>query len=461
MLAVWPIVALALYQRMPRDKALIWTVLGGYLLLPPLAALNLPVVPDLTKESLPNLAAAAIVLFYLKDRFSLLPQNWIGRGLMLLFVLSPFATVLSNTDPMPKVGGDIQGMRIYDSVAAVANQFIALLPFFLARRYLASAEAMRNLLVALVIGGLAYSIPMLIEIRLSPQMNVWVYGYFQHDFFQTIRFGGYRPVVFLPHGLWVAFFTMMTVIAALALTRAAPAADRHRTFAAFLYLLILLVLCKSAGALVYAIGLIPVAIFMGARAQILLASALALVVVAYPLLRGAHLVPIDEILRLASGIDVGRAGSLAFRIQNEEALLDKAAERILFGWGGYGRNLLYDPFTGAGMSIADGAWIITMGIYGWLGYIAQFGLLALPLVLLGREALQGQGRPLSPFVSAVALLLAANMVDLLPNATLIPFTWLMAGALVGHAEALAEERRAHTWLQRKAVFRRRASRTVI
>ena len=29
------------------------------------------------------------------------------------------------------------------------------------------------------------------------------------------------------------------------------------------------------------------------------------------------------------------------------------------------------------------------------------------------------------------------MIDMLPNATLIPFTWLIAGALLGYAEALA------------------------
>ena len=44
------------------------------------------------------------------------------------------------------------------------------------------------------------------------------------------------------------------------------------------------------------------------------------------------------------------------------------------------------PWIWAGLSIADGAWIITMGIYGWLGYIGEFGLTALPLLALGREA---------------------------------------------------------------------------
>ena len=47
---------------------------------------------------------------------------------------------------------------------------------------------------------------MLVEVRLSPQINTWIYGFFQHDFIQMMRYGGFRPIVFLPHGLWVAFF---------------------------------------------------------------------------------------------------------------------------------------------------------------------------------------------------------------------------------------------------------------
>jgi len=66
----------------------------------------------------------------------------------------------------------------------------------------------------------------------------------------------------------------------------------------------------------------------------------------------------------------------------------------------------------------------------------------LPVLLIAREALAIPGRDLSPFVCTVVLLLAANLLDMLPNDTLIPFTWLMAGAVLGHAEALAIARRA-------------------
>jgi hypothetical protein len=442
MLAVWPVVTYVMYTRVDAARALIWTVLAGYLILPPIVNFNLPVVPDMDKYSIPSLMALLMAIFVLKDRVAVLPEAWVGRVLIGLFVLSPFATVLANRDAIPIQAGDLPGQTIYDSVAAVANQGIALLPFFLARKYLATPGAMQAIVLALIAAGLVYSVPMLVESRLSPQINVWVYGFFQHDFFQTIRFGGYRPVVFLPHGLWVAFFALMCVLAAAVAVRVGPAEARPRQVAIAVYLLGMLVICKSAGPLVYALGLVPVILVLGRRWQVLLAAMLAVVVVAYPLLRGLHVVPLDNIVQLAAGLDANRGLSLQFRIDNEEQLLARAAERPWFGWGGYGRNLILDPVTGQIKTIADGAWIIALGIYGWLGYVAQFGLLALPLVLLGREAWVSRSAVFSPFGCAVALIYAANMVDMLPNATLIPFTWLMGGALLGYAEALARDRRA-------------------
>lgn len=462
MLALWPVVTWQLWRRLDPARALIWTVLGGYLLLPPLAALDLPAVPDLNKVTIPNLAACAFALFVLRDRISFLPGNAVGKGLMALFVASPFATVITNTDAFTVGGVELRANRLYDSFAAVANQAIVLLPYFMARRYMAGPAAPRAALAALVAGGLAYSIPMLIETRLSPQMNVWVYGFFQHDFFQTIRFGGYRPIVFLPHGLWVAFFAYMAAMAALFAAREGPASARPRQVAIALYLLAMVVICKSAGPLIYTLASAPLVLLAPGRVQVLVAAVLAVVVIGYPILRGLHLVPVDAIIDLARMADPDRAHSFAFRVNNEELLLNRAAERPLFGWGGYGRNLLHDPITGRVLTIADGAWIIVLGIYGWLGYIAEFGLLVLPLLLLAREVVGHRAAAIAPATATLALILAVNLVDLIPNATEIPFTWLMAGALLGQAEALRQARLAAAEMDRRAhLHPLRPKRTVI
>lgn len=442
MLFVWPMVSWQLWRRLDPARALIWTVLGGYLIMPPLTVINFPIIPDLDKTTIPNLIAWCGALYVARDKVSFLPEGRIGKALILMYILSPFATVLTNTQPLYFQAGSVQGMKIYDSAAAVANQFIALLPFFLARRYLGTPEGMRAVIEALVLAGLWYSVPMLIEARFSPQMNVWVYGFFQHDFFQTIRQGGYRPVVFLPHGLWVAFFALMCLLSAVVLLRDTTAETRPKAVLIALYLAFMLYVCKSAGVAVYALCLTPLLLLASWRVQVLIAAAVTVLVISYPILRGLHLVPMQQIVDFANGFSADRAGSLQFRIDNEEELLARAQEKALFGWGGYGRAFLHDPITGQMTTIADGAWIIVMGTYGWMGFIAEFGLTGLPLLILGRAALARQGAVFNRYTAGLALILAANMVDLLPNATHIPFTWLMAGGLLGEAERMRRLRLA-------------------
>lgn len=440
-LATWPVVAWFFFQRFDPARALIWTILGGYMLLPPVIAIDLPMIPDFDKYSIPNLAAAAAVVFLLKDRFSLWPESGLARGLILLYVLSPFGTVLVNSEPLYFERAMIPGLRIYDTLAAIAGQLITLLPFFLARKYLGSDMGLRAVIMALVIAGLIYSLPMLLEARISPQLNLRLYGYFQHDFSQTVRFGGFRPFVFMPHGLWVAFFALMCLVSAVTLFRIGPAENRPKFLLVAAYLGVVLLFCRSAGPVLYALLLVPCVLILPRRLQVMIAVLMGLVVITYPLLRGAHLIPIDDILNLAMSFNEERGQSLAFRINNEELLLARAAEHPIFGWGGYGRSMLHDPVTGQISVIADGGWIIALGVGGWTGYIAKFGLLVLPLILIARETFAVRGDQVSAYLSTISLILAANLVDLLPNDTLIPFTWLMAGALLGRAEAMAMARR--------------------
>lgn len=72
--------------------------------------------------------------------------------------------------------------------------------------------------------------------------------------------------------------------------------------------------------------------------------------------------------------------------------------------------------------------------------------MALPIFLLLRQYLRPGGliahsNGISPYAAGLALILAFNMIDLLPNATLTPLTWLIAGALLGYAEMHAAQSR--------------------
>ena len=249
-LVVWPAVAVFLFRRLPYERALVWAILAPYLLLPPVANFDFPLVPPLDKASIPNLAAFAATVFVLGRRVPILPGSASVKLLLAVFVAGPVATVLTNQNPIVIGQVFVPGLPLTDALAEVVKQSIVLLPFFLARRFLATEAAQRELLLALALAGLAYSVPMLLEVRLSPQINVWVWGFFPHAFDQQIRFGGFRPVVFLQHGIWVAFFALMALMAAAALWRAAEPERRTPWLLATGYLSGVLVLCKTVGALV-------------------------------------------------------------------------------------------------------------------------------------------------------------------------------------------------------------------
>ncbi|SEP95388.1 hypothetical protein [Thalassovita taeanensis] len=434
-LGLWPLMTVVIFMRLPVGRAVLTSLMVAYLLLPPPpAAFDFPLLPPLNKETLPSLAALLVCLVLYRDRIKLLPQQPMARALVLLFIFSPLATSLTNTNPVFFGHFGLPGLGLKDAVSIVVQQFILVVPFLLARNFLNTANDQRDLLLALSLAGLVYSLPMLIEVRLSPQLNIWIYGYFQHNFEQMIRQGGFRPIVFLYHGLWVAFLAMMSLVATAILLRTETGKARATAIGAVFYMVVVLVLCKSLGSLLYAMFLLPAVVLLPKGLQLRIALVLALLAVGYPVLKGAGLVPEQAMLEQATKIDTERAGSLKFRFDNENTLLDRANEKPLFGWGSWGRNHILDPDSGRIMTVTDGRWVILIGMFGWVGFLAEFGLLALPIVLLWAKT-RGSPTPVwSPYIGGLSLLLAVNMVDLLPNATLTPLTWLIAGALLGYAE---------------------------
>jgi hypothetical protein len=350
--------------------------------------------------------------------------------LLLLVVVTPVLTVLYNTDPIIDGRVFLPGLRLYDAWGLISVILIALIPFWLGIRYLNTPSGHRALLEALVFAGLVYSIPALLEVRISPQLHRWVYGFFPHDFIQHIRDGGFRPVVFLNHGLMVGIFFCMSVIASAVLFKEARREGKPAFwwFAAMLWLLFSLYLSKTLGALSIALFSMLVVLFLGPRLQVMISVAIAAIVLLYPMLRGAGWIPVDAIHELALEISEDRASSLKFRLDNEDALLEKANLKPLTGWGSWGRNALYDPETGRMTSITDGIWLIFIGVYGWLGYIGRFGLLTAPILLY---ALRRKTFGPSLIAPGMVVLLSALLIDFLPNAGLVNYVWLIAGAVAG------------------------------
>ena len=429
---LWPFVSLILFLAMPAKKAIIWSILGGYLLLPVGTGFDAPGIPNLDKTLVTSISVLLWAMLFAHHKVIAIPRNKILVALMLLYVASPFLTMLNNRDPLSLLVSSLPGMTIYDAFSLVLRQIIELLPFLLGYSSFKKEEDIRQLLKALVMSALAYSVLILWEVRMSPQLHSQFYGFFPHSFGQQMRAGGFRPVVFLGHGLLVSIFIAMAIVAAVGLWR-----NRMRIFglpgiAYTAFLLLILILCKSLGATILAVVMCLAIYLLRYRSMITILAISGLIIVAYPVLRGAGLIPIKTITEVSAEFSSDRASSFQTRINNEEMLLEKASQKPLFGWGTWGRGRIYQTdWSGKfdnDVTITDGTWIIIIGTFGWVGYIASFGILAYPTARSLRRRIL-----FAKFPSYVVLLsvLVINLLDLLPNSSLTPITWLVSGALAG------------------------------
>lgn len=435
-LLIWPILALVIFAHAKFVPAIITAAVVPYLLLPEAFAIPLPGLPDLDKTAIISIGLVAGIVIYRKRaraKAELTELNTANRGaavmllsLLAIVVVGIVFTVMGNREMLVFGPTVLPAMRSWDAISLIGDLTLLLIPFFIARRYLATQKEHRALLTAFVIAGLFYSLLMLVEIRLSPQLHRWVYGYHQSSFLQHIR-DGFRPMVFLQHGLWVGFLMFMTVMAAAGLWKA----DRNvKWLWAGGWLLFILMISKNLGAVMIAFLCLGIFFIFLRKMQIWAVIAIALTTLTYPALRQAEFIPLDEILAAASLVSEDRAQSLEFRLNNEDQLLRRAFEKPLAGWGGWARDRIYDEY-GDDISISEGTWILVLGSRGWIGYVGFFGLLTFSLFALSATA---RRKEIPYETMALALICAGNLIYMIPNATLTPIGLMCFGALAGFVQ---------------------------
>lgn len=439
-LLIWPLVALCLFVLRPLNKAILWTILGAQLLLPVGTAIKFTMVPSLDKNSIPNLCIL-LGCFLSSSKRGASGKFGIAEIFILMFVLGPVVTCELNGDPLFLPNAVLPGVGLYDAASALELAAITLIPFVIGRLFLRSAPDIEDILRTVIVAMLAYSIPMFFEVRFSPQLHNWVYGYFPSDFIQSVRGEGYRPMVFMGHGLIAAHFVLLATVAAAAFWRSGSRIQNLYPPAVTGYLAALLLFCRTLSAGVY--GAVAVALILCSRPklQIRLSVGLILVALLYPTLRSLDLFPTGFLVESARSISDDRAGSLKFRFDNEDQLLRHAFERPFFGWGRYGRNRVYDAETGRDNNVTDGEWIISIGQFGFIGFIAQFGLLSLGVFRSASALRYARSNKERIHFAALCLIVAVSILDLLPNSGLAPWTWLLSGSLLGRAEALLSKAR--------------------
>lgn len=192
------------------------------------------------------------------------------------------------------------------------------------------------------------------------------------------------------------------------------------------------VLCRSMGALAllaFGIGLLVINKHIRSSAVL---CALLMLPPAYMLTRTQGWWDGQQMLDFAASIDVERADSLRGRLQDEDLLIERALERPVFGWGGWGRWRIRDEDTGRDLTSSDGMWVIVRGERGIVGLAVNTLVVLLPfLLLLKRVPARDWAHSAFAGPAVLAMLLLLWSIDNLFNAMHNPAFVMAAGGLSG------------------------------
>jgi hypothetical protein len=448
----WPLVVFWILRRYPINKAIFIAVTTAYLLLPSYFEHDLPLLPPLNKESMSSLSLL-VCLFLLRKKFKFFQPGLIVKIFIGYLIVIVMSCELNGSVEM--IGGKVlPGLSHYDALSEIIRTLLWIVPFFLGRYFFSDVKDNEGIFKILVILAIVYSIPMLYEIRFSPQLNRIIYGYYATDFIQSIRGDGFRASVLVGHGLPLAFWISTSMLAAMALHKNKVRLGKFPASLAVYFLAVVLVLSKTWSALIYAIIGIIFIYRLSPSKQIKLSLLLASFIMLYPVTKIIGVFPDKEIISTIAEYNTERAESMKTRYVNEEQLLTHALEKPFFGWSGYGRNRIFDE-SGKDISITDGKWVLQFGVYGAFGFVFYYLMLLTPIYFALKYIRYIDNPKDQVYFALLSIFLAICIIDSVPNTNMGTMNWLFAGALMGQAEflkkqryLLIKERASQSWIKK-------------
>lgn len=449
------VVVPGLFLVLPKRTAAFSGLIFGWLFLPFGAKVGLGPM-DITRDSAVCLSVVACMLVLDLPRVMRVRLSWIDIPIFI-WVISPFFTSMTN------------GLGAYDGGAEVKDHLMVWgLPYFIGRVYVTDAKAAKHLAMILIVAALVYVPFVLWEIRFSPRLHKAWYGYTTYDHGGTAlrRLGGWRPLVFMRHGLMLGVFMAVAALLAswLWFTRSVrqlpllppgwrgpSLKDGQGMSNAVPFLPIVLVLvfialaCRALNGLGLMLmgGAVLAALFYAkTRVPLALMALIPILYVGMRLSEHATGFAIDQpAVSIVSKISQNRADSLEFRFDNERLLLTKAMQRPMLGWGGWGRNRVYDE-DGNDLTVTDGYWIITLGQTGLIGLAGMYMTLLGPVfVLIWRYDAKVLSSAEGAAATGLAVAIVMYSIDSLPNAMLNPMFPMAAGGLAALMVTLKRPRK--------------------
>ena len=410
-LIAWVPLTVGLFTAMSSRKVAVVSLVGAWLILPPVS-IPLPGIPDFSKLTATTFGLLLGAALFDLSRYLNFRPRWYDLP-MVVWCLGPMFSAISNGD------------TAYDGMSFCLRQlFLWGLPYFIGRLYLNDLQSLRDLAIGIIVGGICYIVPCVIEMRMSPQFSMWFYGVSGNLTSLGMRLGGYRPKVFLAHGLELGTYMCAASLAGWWIWRSGYLKQMFGLpFGTLVYpaLLGTTILCRSSGALLlFLLGVGTLWVSTRFRTRLIVICIILIPPLYYSaritrIWSGANLVDFIQ-----SNFDEERAKSLNYRFRNENLIIARALDRPILGWGGFGRFLQIDPDqTGKkkALSVPDGLWVIALGTQGLLGLMAVTLVILLPPIVFITRFPPGQW--LDPQVAPAAMfavLLSLFMIDCLLNA---------------------------------------------
>ncbi len=424
-----PIVTFIFLQFSPR-RAVIISFLVAWLFLPQRAGFVFSGIPDYTRISATCYSILLLTFIFDSKRIQYFKFSWLDLP-MLILCICPFFSSITN------------GLGAYDGLSSTLSVTVQFgLPYFLGRIYLNNLSALNQLAKSIFFSGLIYLPLCLYEIRFSPQLHNMIYGYHAHSFAQTIRYGSFRPTVFMIHGLEVGMWMMAVTLIGIWLWQAKVIKQIWSIpiIGLVVALIITFILVKSTGAylyLIYGVFILFVAKKLRRSLALLILIITISVYLSFASTGNFSTKNAEPVLSaIATNISTARAQSLEFRLENEELLIEKALERPIFGWGGWGRNRVYD-YNWRGelvdVSVTDSLWILTYGQRGLVGLVSLYTAFFVPVLIftIKRYPARYWFHPQVAPTASLVVVITLYMLDNLLNAQFNPIFVLICGGVTG------------------------------
>lgn len=420
---VWIPVAAGLFAVTRPVRALVLAYLIGWLVLP-MTEVDVRGFWDIDKVLATNVGVAIGAFLFSPGRLK--PVRFVlGDWMLLAFVGGACITSISND------------LGVYDGLSSATHKFFYYAgPYFFGRLMIRKRSELLDAARMIVTAACVCGVLAVWEWRMSPQIHRTLWGFFQHTFLQHMRWGFYRPILCFPHALGLGAFMAWTTILALSLYLTHQLKPLLKLPPELFVALPALGLAASMSLGPWGLAMVGIGILLTWRRMNVRKALVLPVAFAFIWMAGRYTGVVEGSMfsSAASEISTERAGSLQYRIDVETKLIDRAKDRPVLGWGGWGRNRPPNAPVAT-----DGMWVIWVGTYGLWGLATFFLWWCWPVIAARKMP---RTLDVDPVLQAILIAIGLQAVNFLFNNFLSPILTLMNGAAMTALVRLRSEARA-------------------